>query len=279
MLNSIDLSFRQRIAILLGLLLIGLAGLLFVDPIPQDLDYHRLADARAFFGIPNFNDVMSNAGFALVGIFGVIAVAGVSRHTLFVKPVDARPYLIFFAGVALVSLGSAWYHWAPSNERLLWDRLPMSVAFMAFAAAVIADRIHARAGNTWLLPVLIILGLSSLLYWHYTEQLGRGDLRFYAFVQFYPVIMLPVVLWLFPKYQYVPGRYVAWVFAWYGLSKVLEHFDAQVFGMLGYTISGHTLKHLAAAASAFVVLRMLSSRLSPHHRPRSIQSERGGPVT
>jgi hypothetical protein len=155
----------------------------------------------------------------------------------------------------------------------------MSVAFMAFAAAIVADRIHARAGNTWLLVVLIILGLLSLLYWQYTEQHGRGDLRFYAFVQFYPVILLPVVLWLFPDYRYVPSRYIAWVFAWYGLSKVLEHFDARVFELLGYTISGHTLKHLAAAASAFVVLRMLSSRLPLHQRPRSIQSERGGSVT
>lgn len=255
------LSYWQRIAILLWLLLTGLIGLLFVDPVPQDLGYHHLADTRAFFGVPHFNDVMSNAGFALVGMLGLFAVAGVRRHALFVKSVDARPYLIFFAGVALVSLGSAWYHWAPSNERLLWDRLPMSIAFMAFAAAIIADRIHARAGNTWLLPVLIILGMWSLLYWHYTEQLGRGDLRFYAFVQFYPIIMLPVVLWLFPEYRYVAGRYVAWVFAWYGLSKLLEHFDAEVFGFLGYTISGHTLKHLAAAASAFVVLRMLASRL------------------
>ena len=277
--SRIDHSYWQRVAILIGLLAVGLLGLLYVDPIPQDLDYHRLADTRAFFGIPNFNDVVSNAGFALVGVLGLIAVAGVSRHTLFVNPVDASPYLIFFAGVALVSLGSAWYHWAPSNERLLWDRLPMSVAFMAFAAAIIADRIHARAGNTWLLLILVTLGVLSLFYWDHTEQLGRGDLRFYAFVQFYPIIILPVILWLFPEYRYVPGRYIAWVFAWYGLSKVLEYSDDQVFGMLGYTISGHTLKHLAAAVSAFVVLRMLSSRLSSHHRPRSIQSERGGPVT
>ena len=279
MYNRIDLSYWQRVTILIGLLLLGLAALLFVDPIPQDPDYHRLADTRAFLGIPNFNDVMSNAGFALVGILGVIAVVGVSRHILFVKPIDARPYLIFFAGVALVSLGSAWYHWAPSNERLLWDRLPMSVAFMAFAAAIVADRIHARAGNTWLLLILVTLGVLSLLYWDHTEQLGQGDLRFYAFVQFYPIIILPVILWLFPEYQYVPGRYIAWVFAWYGLSKVLEYFDDQVFGMLGYTISGHTLKHLAAAASAFVVLRMLTSRLPSRSRPRRLQSERGGPVT
>ena len=277
--SRIDLLYWQRLAILVGLLVAGLVVLLFVEPFQQDLNYHELADSRLFLGIPNFNDVVSNAGFALVGVLGLVAVAGVRRHTLFVKPVDARPYLIFFAGVALVSLGSAWYHWAPDNERLLWDRLPMSVAFMAFAAAIIADRIHARAGNTWLLVVLIILGLLSLLYWQYTEQHGRGDLRFYAFVQFYPVILLPVVLWLFPDYRYVPSRYIAWVFAWYGLSKVLEHFDARVFELLGYTISGHTLKHLAAAISAFVVLRMLSSRLPLHQRPRSIQSERGGSVT
>ena len=258
--SRIDLSYWQRVTILIGLLIAGLVVLLFVGPFPQDLNYHNLADSRQFLGFPNFNDVVSNAGFALIGVLGLVAVAGVRRHTLFVKPVDARPYQIFFAGVALVSLGSAWYHWAPSNESLLWDRLPMSVAFMAFASAIVADRIHARAGNTWLLVVLIILGLLSLLYWQYTEQQGRGDLRFYGFVQFYPVIILPVVLWLFPDYRYVPGRYVAWVFAWYGLSKVLEYFDARVFEMLGYTISGHTLKHLAAAASALVVLRMLLSR-------------------
>ena len=150
----------------------------------------------------------------------------------------------------------------------------MSVAFMAFSSAIVADRIHARAGNTWLLLVLIALGLLSLLYWNHTEQLGRGDLRFYAFVQFYPVIALPVVFWLFPEYQYVAGRYIAWIFAWYGLSKVLEYFDAQVFEILGYTISGHSLKHLAAAASAYVVLRMLSSRLPPHPQPRSTHPER-----
>ena len=83
------------------------------------------------------------------------------------------------------------------------------------------------------------------------------------------------LLWLFPGYRYVPGRYIAWVFAWYGLSKLLEHFDARVFELLGYTISGHTLKHLAAAASAFVVLWMLLSR----HRIRNRQPGRENSVT
>jgi len=275
----IELSFRQRVAILIGLLAVSLVGLLFMEPIPQDPDYHLFTDTRWFFDIPNFSDVISNVGFLLVGTLGVIAVAGVNRHVIFVESADAWPYLIFFVSVTLVGLGSAYYHWEPSNERLLWDRLPMSVAFMALSSAIAADRIHAKAGNSWLLMVLIALGVLSLLYWNYTEQLGRGDLRLYAFVQFYPVIALPAVLWMFPEYRYLAGRCIVWIFAWYGLSKVLEHFDAQVFEILGYAISGHSLKHLAAAISAFVVLRMLSSRLPLHPQPRSTHPKRGGPAT
>ena len=254
-----SLSFRPRVAILLGILFAAVVGVLFLAPIPQDPDYHLFADTRRWFGIPNFNDVMSNCGFALIGSLGTAAVLGTKRQLIFKQPVDARPYVIFFVGVALVSLGSGYYHWQPSNERLLWDRLPMSIAFMAFTSAVIADRVHANSGNGWLLLVLIILGLISLTYWHYTEQLNRGDLRFYALVQFFPAVLLPFIFWLFPKHRYVPGRYISWVFFWYGLSKLLEFFDVEIFAIGGQMISGHTLKHLAAAVAPWVVLRMLVS--------------------
>jgi hypothetical protein len=252
-----NLSFWPRVAILLGLLCAGVVGVLFVAPIPQDPNYHLFADTRQWFGIPNFNDVISNSGFALVGILGMLTVAGAKRQLIFNQPIDARPYVIFFVGVALVSLGSGYYHWDPTNERLLWDRLPMSIAFMAFASAVIADRVHANSGNGWLLLVLIVLGLASLIYWHHTEQLQRGDLRFYALVQFFPVVLLPFIFWLFPKHHYVPGRYIAWVVFWYGLSKLLELFDVEIFAICGQMISGHTLKHMAASVAAWVIIRML----------------------
>jgi hypothetical protein len=256
----VDQSFWRRVAILIGLLGAGLLVLLALDPIPQDPDYHLFADSRPLWGIPHFNDVVSNAGFAAVGVLGILTVAGRRRRHIFAQGSDAWPYMVFFAGVALVSLGSSYYHWAPSNDRLLWDRLPMSIAFMAFCSAVIADRIDSKAGNGWLMPVLIGCGIASLLYWDWTESLGRGDLRFYGFVQFLPLIAVPAVCWLFPQYRYLADRLIVWMVGWYGLSKVLEYFDGEVFDLLGHTVSGHTLKHLAATMATLVVLQMLLAR-------------------
>ncbi|MGD8242906.1 MAG: hypothetical protein PVF59_08775 [Desulfobacterales bacterium] len=251
------LSFAQRVSILIGLAVAGLVGLLFLDPIPQDPAYHLFADTRTILGIPNFNDVFSNVGFAIVGVLGVLTLAGARGRTIFTQRLDARPYIVFFVGVGLVSLGSAYYHLAPTNERLLWDRLPMSIAFMAFVSAIVADRIDNQAGNTWLLPVLVVLGFLSLIYWHWTESMGRGDLRFYGLVQFYPMVAMPLVVWLFPEHRYTAGRYILWVVGWYALSKVFEHFDGEVFDLLGHSVSGHTLKHYTAAVATYVVLRML----------------------
>ncbi len=253
----IDFSFRQRLSILIGLLLVSIVGLLFLDPIAQDPAYHLFADNRSFLGIPNFNDVVSNTGLAIVGILGMLTVLGVRGWVIFHQRSDARSYLVFFAAVALIGLGSAYYHWAPSNERLFWDRLPMVLAFTAFCSTIIADRIDARAGNTWLLPILIGLGVTSLVYWSWTESLGRGDLRFYGIVQFYPMVAMPIACALFPEHRYTAGRYILWVIAWYALAKVFEHFDGEIFEILGRTVSGHTLKHLAGTVATYVVLRML----------------------
>lgn len=253
------LTFGQRIVLLLSLFVVVVFVISMLEPIPQDPGYHLFADSRTLFGIPNFNDVVSNIGFALVGVLGLFVVVGRWRE-IFLDSSHARPYLVFFVGIALVSLGSAFYHWAPSNERLFWDRLPMSMGFMAISAAVFADRVDTRSGNGWLLYVLLGAGFASLIYWYWTESLGRGDLRFYALVQFYPMLALPLIIGLFPQFRYTVGRYLAWVILFYGLSKVFEHFDGEVFELLGHTISGHTLKHVVAAIAPYFVVRMLLSR-------------------
>lgn len=250
------ISRTGKLQLLIALPVICTGVAIFMKPIPQAAEYHQFADARALLGIPNFFGVASNAGFLLVG---VIALVTIFRRfsTLFRDSSDARPYLAFFIAITLIAFGSGYYHWSPSNDSLLWDRLPMSMAFMAISAAVVADRINARAGNGWLLAVLLIIGFASLIYWHWSESVGSGDLRFYVLVQFYPMVALPIIIWAFPDHHYMIGQYLIWTIAWYALSKVLEHFDQEIFELTGDLVSGHSLKHLAAAIAPWIVFRML----------------------
>ena len=252
-----DLTHKNRVLIVSGLFATFFAGVSLLDPIPQDPLYHLFADTRSCLGLMNFGDVASNAGFAVVGLLGLWSVVGPSGKKIFDDKADRFPYIIFFAGVALVSIGSAYYHGAPDNARLFWDRLPMTVAFMALFSAIIADRIDGRFGGPIGLGVLILVGALSLFYWDWTETQGRGDLRFYGLVQFYPMLALPVICGLFPKSRYTGGGYLIWVFVWYGIAKGLETFDAEIFDLLQNTISGHSLKHLAAAVATFYVWRMI----------------------
>lgn len=259
---------KTRILILVATLIAAFSAvMLIMDPIPQDPAYHQFAEDRTLLGIPNFGDVASNAGFALAAFLGLVAILGRNREAIFRHASDIRPYSVFFVGVALVSVSSAFYHLEPTNERLLWDRLSMSIAFMAFASAILADRIANRAGNGWLLGLLVAVGILSLLYWIWTESLGRGDLRIYGFVQFYPVVTLPLILWMFPRYRYTAVRYLGWVVLWYGLAKIFEHYDRQIYDLLNGQLSGHTLKHLAAAVSTLVVWRMLMACREAHDLP------------
>jgi len=252
----------HRIQLLAALLAVSVVIAFLVGPVAQDPAYHDFADSRAWLGIPNFANVASCAGFLVVGVAGLIVLSS-RRKQLFQRRADARPYLAFFTAVALVALGSGYYHWAPSNASLLWDRLPIACAFMAISAALVADRIDARAGNGWLLAVLLALGPASLLYWDWTESLGRGDLRFYGLVQFLPMLALPIIVWAYQEHRYTVTRYITWVFAWYAIAKLVEYFDRGVFELTANLVSGHTLKHLAAAVAAWLVLRMLCARPAP----------------
>ena len=251
------LSFAQRVAMLVGVLIVAVGGLLFLEPIPQDPAYHLFADTQSQLGLPNFGNVTSNVGFAIVGVLGLVTIFGRNDRDIFEQPLDPWPYIVFSFGILLVGTGSAYYHANPDSERLVWDRLPMTVSFMSLFAAFIADRINGRVGVVYFLPVLIAVGILSLVYWVWTEAQDRGDLRFYGLVQFYPMVALPMICWLFPPSRYTSGKYLAWVIGWYGIAKVLETFDAGVFDLLGNTISGHSLKHLLSAVATYMILRML----------------------
>jgi Na+/melibiose symporter-like transporter len=153
--------------------------------------------------------------------------------------------------VILVGVGSAYYHQSPSNQTLLWDRLPMTVAFMALMSLLLEERVLS-VRRPWLLWGLIAIGVASALYWSWTESLGRGDLRPYALVQFLPVILMPLILLLF-RHRYLAGNLLLSAFLLYFAAKALEHFDQQIL-TAAQVMSGHALKHAVAALAVWCIL-------------------------
>jgi hypothetical protein len=133
----------------------------------------------------------------------------------------------------------------------------MTISFMGIIAALVSERISLRAGLISLAP-LLILGAASPIQWYLSELHSHGDIRFYAAVQLAAVLALPLFLLLFPP-RYTRTSDLVWVAGFYVLAKLLETFDAQVFSM-GHLVSGHTLKHLAASLSGYILLRMLRFR-------------------
>jgi hypothetical protein len=210
-------------------------------------------------GIPNFGNVVSNLPFAIIGLFGIAWLLRPGSGRSFGNFLDSRerwPYLIAFVGLLLTAFGSSYYHLAPSNGRLVWDRLPMTIVFMAIVAAMIAERVELQLGLI-LLPLLLLVGIASVLQWYESELHGAGDLRFYAGVQGYSALMLLIVL-LFPA-RYSRGYDLAIIVGFYALAKAFETFDKPVFNV-GHIVSGHSLKHLAAAGAGYWLLRMLWMR-------------------
>lgn len=253
-------SRHTRLWILAGFTLFSIVLAAFLPRIPQNPAYHDFADQRSFLGIPNFLNVVSNAPFLLVGVLGLMFLSWsptAGEVVPFLHPQERWPYAVFFLGVALTSVGSSYYHLAPGNGTLLWDRLPMTFAFMSFLAAVVGERISLHAGLRLLAP-LVLLGIFSVAYWSYTETQGRGDLRLYGLVQAYPLLAVPLLILLFPA-SYTRTVDLLVVGGIYIIAKLFELFDRPIFE-LGHVVSGHTLKHLIAALSAYWALRMLKLR-------------------
>ena len=250
------ISKRAGIGLLFAITAALIAVGFLLPRIPQPQSYHLFADQRRFAGIPNFANVVSNLPFAAVGFWGLVFLLRADSAKHFLNRRERWPYLIVFAGLVLTAFGSSYYHLQPDNASLLWDRLPMVIVFMSLVAAVVAERISLRAG-LWLLPILLLLGTGSVMQWYLSELSGAGDLRFYAGVQVYAVLFLLVAL-LLPA-RYTRGSDFTIVAGLYVLGKVFELLDERIF-RLGHIVSGHTLKHLAAAAAGYWILRMLSRR-------------------
>ena len=250
---------KEKIGLwLIALITLGaVIGLLAYGPIPQSKHYHAFADYRAMWDIPNFLDVFSNIAFILVGLLGLLKTS--LNDNINIATENRINYQVFFLGVVLVGFGSGYYHLSPTNETLVWDRIPMTIAFMALCSMIIGEYISTRLGSILLFP-LVLIGILSVVYWHWTEAAGQGDLRPYILVQFLPMLLIPIIIICFKSnFTHVSGYWL--LFSAYVLAKIFEHFDRGIFVASGF-ISGHSLKHIVAALGIYGLLISFGRRLA-----------------
>ena len=232
---------------LISIIMISLVMMMNLQPIIQDLSYHDFADDRQFFGVPKFFNVISNIPFALFGIIGVLYCRNFRR-----KEADWS-WMTLFIGVTLVSIGSGYYHLNPGNDTLVWDRLPMTIGFMGLFIAILSEYVNPKIETYFLVPA-ILLGLLSVLIWQLTD-----DLRFYIWVQFFPILSIPIVLWLY-KSRYTHVRFLLYALIFYLFAKLFEFYDSGIFSLLWEQFSGHSLKHILASLSVLSLYVMLKKR-------------------
>jgi hypothetical protein len=209
-------------------------GMLAHGPIPQLSNYHAFADARSWLGIPHAADVLSNIPFALVGLWALAK----RRGTL--------AWAVFDVALVLTALGSSYYHLAPDDARLVWDRLPIALACAALLVAV-----HEGTGSpghtTVRLVALCAFAIASVEWWRQT-----GDLRPYLLLQGAPLVLVPLWQWRAGLARRVRVLFGLAILA-YAAAKACELRDRALFDVLGL-VSGHTLKHLLAALGAWLIV-------------------------
>ncbi|KAG6399179.1 hypothetical protein SASPL_140655 [Salvia splendens] len=255
---------RKRTATAWGVAILCFVVLMLVTPaIPQSQEYHNFADQREFLGIPNFLNVISNFPFLVVGVVGLV-LCYYGNYFKLSLPGELFGWTFFFAGVAAVGFGSSYYHLEPNDARLVWDRLPMTVAFTSIIAIFIIERVDARKGTFSIIP-LTLAGVVSILYWRFFD-----DLRPYAVIQFVPCIAIPLMAILLPP-MYTHSTYWLWAAGFYILAKIEEAADVPIYNVTFHIMSGHTLKHLCAALVPVFLTLMLAKREVAEERVSLLQ--------
>lgn len=236
-----------------SLAIISVIALIIHGPIAQNQDYHVIADARKFCGIPNVINVITNLPFALVGLLGMQVVSSIKEKKLM------RICFMICTGFLFVTIGSGYYHLRPNNNTLVYDRIPIIIIVMSFFAFIIYDSISLKRGYEALI-ILNIIGVMSVIYWIITEHTGNGDVRWYGMVQFFPILAIPVMLKLYNS-TYKHWKQIALIFLLFGIARISEMFDNEIYHLLNEIISGHSLKHLFMAAAGYEIIVLLRYRI------------------
>lgn len=227
-------------------------------PFPQPDDFHAFADARAWLGIPNIVNVASNLAILVPALLGFGLVQRSTAGSGFASAVERAFALVFFGALIATSLGSAWYHLAPDNDRLLADRLPIAFAFTTLVAWLLAERTRLRAGALTMLIPWLLVGPASVLWWYAGELHGTGDLRYYLLLYGFAFVVPPLLMSLASPYSRRNGY--LWAYVAFALAMICDRLDHRIFAVLDGLVSGHTLKHLLIGVALACLVRMLGRR-------------------
>ena len=243
-------TLEQRFILFGGAALLLLLALLLPE-YAQTAHYHAFADQRSLAGLPHAADVLSNLGFVVMGVLGLRALwqADICRVNGTARAMCA----LFFAGLLCTSLGSSFYHWAPQDASLVWDRLGMSVAFAGLLGLAVQTRLDDTSASVAALIMLVAAPLGVAV-WAQT-----GNVLPWALVQGGGMLAVVWLTFLEPRRHALPVE-LGWVIGLYVVAKLLEMSDVDVFDVTGHMISGHSLKHWVAAAAALPVIRALHKR-------------------
>lgn len=236
-----------------------IAAMLAHGIIVQPAGYHDFADHSALAGLPHAADVLSNLGFALVGLWGWGRLSSQWNHPQL--QAGAAGYRLFLIGLTLTAAGSAYYHLAPDDLRLLWDRLPIALACAGLLAAVRAETVGRSLFCATARDEAAVLALGAVLsvaWWHFTNGEGAGDLRPYLLLQLLPIVLIPLWQWLYGSDRR-DRLYFGAALAVYVLAKVAELNDHAFLATNGL-LTGHTLKHLLATLAAWLIVVRLVQR-------------------
>jgi hypothetical protein len=215
-----------------------------------DLGSHHFVDARAWLGIPNAADVLSNLPFALFGVWGLLLQAKARAPSQRFINREGFVLTLFFIGLIFTTVGSSLYHLAPSDTTLLWDRAGMAFAFAGVLGVAASERVSAKSG-IWLGLAGLAAGALSLIVWTQT-----GDVLPWSIFQFGGMAVV-LTLALTKPISKSLGISLFAIIAYYAIAKICEANDHALYEATGHLVSGHTLKHLVAALAALPVIRVL----------------------
>jgi hypothetical protein len=235
---------------------VALYGLLrlTLGPLPQDPAYHTLADTRTGpAGLPSAGDIITNLAILAAGLFGLAL-----RSRMNVAPEECTAADVLIAAVILTAFGSSYYHLAPANATLIWDRLPIALVLMALLALVLADRVHPLFAREALWP-FTGLGIASVLFWAASGAMGQEDLLLYLIVRVGAGAAIVLLLILRPPRHSGTVWLVAAMLCEVAMA-ISERLDHDVFRLTGGIVSGHNLKHVLAGIALACVFWWLRAR-------------------